>query len=149
MQPIHVHLAVTLGDDAAKALAQLFGSALKQVAPPAITLGDDAAKALGELFASALKKAASLPPGDLDDKGEARLRASQNAPFGGHQPPEDQGLLIDAKQAAKLLKISERHLWRMADSGKMPRPVRIGNAVRWSLEGLTKWVKAGCPASRH
>jgi excisionase family DNA binding protein len=115
----------------------------------AITLGDDAAKALTELLAAALKQAGAPPGSDFDEKREARLRASQDAIFCGQKPPEDQGLLIDAKQAAKLLKVSARHLLRMNDSGKMPPPVRIGNAVRWSLEVLKKWVDAGCPASRR
>jgi excisionase family DNA binding protein len=115
----------------------------------AITLGDDAAKALAELLAAALKQAATLPGSDFDEIREARLRASQNAIFCGQKPPEDRGILIDTKQAAKLLKISERHLWRMHHSGEMPPPVRIGKAVRWSLEVLKKWVDEGCPASRR
>jgi excisionase family DNA binding protein len=53
--------------------------------------------------------------------------------------------LIDSKQAAKLLKVSERTLWRMHHDGEMPPPIRIGRAVRWSLETLRKWVEEGVP----
>lgn len=60
-------------------------------------------------------------------------------------PPEDKGLLIDMKAAAKLLDLSERTVWGMANSGRMPKPIKIGRAVRWSHEELRAWVNAGCP----
>ncbi len=80
-----------------------------------------------------------------DARRQARLRASQNALFGGEEPPGDQGLLIDSRQAAKLLNVSPRTLWRMHNDGEMPQPIRIGRAVRWSLEALKKWIADGCP----
>ena len=108
----------------------------------AITLDDDAIKTLADLLAPALRQAMELP--------EARLRASQHAHFGGQKPPEDKGLLIDSRQAAKLLKVSERTLWKMHTTGEMLAPIRIGRAVRWSLEALKKWIEAGCPpATMH
>jgi hypothetical protein len=33
----------------------------------------------------------------------------------------------------------------MHNDGETPRPIRIGRAVRWSLEVLKKWLDAGCP----
>ncbi len=99
----------------------------------AITLGDDAAKALAELLGPAIKQA-MLTDTEEDARRQARLRASQNALFGGEEPPADQGLLIDSRQAAKLLNVSPRTLWRMHNDGEMPQPIRIGRAVRWSLE---------------
>lgn len=120
MQTIQVQLAITLGDDAAKALAELLGPGLRQ---------------------------AAICADDNDEEREARLRASQNAIFAGQKPPDDQGLLIDSKQAAKILKVSERTLMRMHTAGEIPPPIRIGRAVRWSLETLKKWVEEGCPAS--
>jgi excisionase family DNA binding protein len=122
MHAFHVQLTITLGDDTAKALAGLLGPVL------------------GE---------AAIPASDADEAREARLRASQHALFAGQQPPDDQGLLIDSKQAARLLKVSERTLWRMHHTGEMPPPIRIGRAVRWSVEALTKWVAEGCPAPRR
>jgi predicted DNA-binding transcriptional regulator AlpA len=115
----------------------------------AITLGDDAAKVLAELVAAALRQAAALTADDVDEGKEARLRASRNAIFAGQNPPEDQGLLIDSKQAARLLQVSQRTLWKMYQGGEMPPPIRIGRAVRWSLEALRKWVDEGCPPSRR
>ena len=110
-----------------------------------ITLDETAAKSLAELLAPAIKQATANMAGEPDDKRYARLQASQNAIFGGEQPPSDQGLLIDSREAARMLKISQRTLWRMHTTGEMPPPIRIGRAVRWSLEALKKWVDAGCP----
>lgn len=112
----------------------------------AITLDETAARSLAELLAPAIKQALGLPASEFDQKREARLRASQNAIFGGEKPPEDQGLLIDSKEAVKLLKVSSRTLWEMQATGRMPPPVRIGRAVRWSLDTLKKWIEDGCPA---
>ena len=73
------------------------------------------------------------------------LEASQHALFGGQKPPDDMGLLIDTRQACKLLGVSPRKLWEMYNSGQMPQPIRIGRAVRWSYEEVRAWVNAGCP----
>jgi predicted DNA-binding transcriptional regulator AlpA len=122
MRTIHVQLAVTLDEDAAKALAELLGPALCQ--------------ALG------------LPGDDGSEGSGARLRASRKGLFAGQEPPGGQELLIDSKQAAKMLKVSEQTLWRMHHDGEMPPPIRIGRAVQWSLESLRHWVEEGCPTRR-
>ena len=81
----------------------------------------------------------------IDPQREARIRASQHANFGGQKPPEDKGLLIDLREAAKLLGLSQRTVWGMAKSGRMPKPIKIGRAARWSQEELRAWVNAGGP----
>lgn len=81
----------------------------------------------------------------IDPKREARVRASQHAIFAGHKPPEDKGLLIDIKEAAKLMSLSERTIWAMAKDGRMPKPLRVGRALRWCYEELRAWVNAGGP----
>ena len=110
-----------------------------------ITLDEAAAKTLSELVAPALKQAIGNPASEFDERRAARLRASQHALFGGQKPPEGKGPLIDSREAAKLLKVSTRTLWGMQTTGKMPPPIRIGRAVRWSLDELKKWIEAGCP----
>jgi predicted DNA-binding transcriptional regulator AlpA len=32
----------------------------------------------------------------------------------------------------------------MADSGKMPRPVKLGALVRWPKQEITDWISGGC-----
>src|SRR5262249_24246295 len=88
-----------------------------------ITLDEEAAKALAELIAPAIKQATG---GESVERKDARLQASHNVMFGGEKPPGDQGLLIDSREAARLLKVSQRTLWRMHKTGEMPPPIRIG-----------------------
>ena len=81
--------------------------------------------------------------------GEPRFKTakerSQHAIFGGQPPPQDHGLLIDTRQTAQLLNVSHRTVWSMQRDGKMPKPIRIGRAVRWGYEEIKQWVNAGCP----
>jgi excisionase family DNA binding protein len=114
----------------------------------AITVDEDDLKAIAGILAPMLKQATGPPISQEDEKREARLRASQNAHFGGKKPPEDHGLLIDTKEAAKLLKVSAGTIFTMNKNGEMPPAIRIGRAVRWSLDTLNKWVEAGCPPER-
>jgi len=53
--------------------------------------------------------------------------------------------LLSAAEAAKLLNISQRHLWALSTSGRMPAPIRLGRSVRWSADELRTWLDAGCP----
>jgi len=70
---------------------------------------------------------------------------SEHAHFGGKKPPSDLGLLIDTNATAKLLKVSSRTIFSMQTDGRMPKPIRIGSAVRWRYDEIKKWVEAGCP----
>lgn len=111
----------------------------------AIKIDETATTALVKLLAPAIKRAIGDSPDDIDSGTMRRLRASQNANFRGQKPPEDLGLLVDAKETAKLLNVSPRKLWGMYNSQQMPAPMRIGRTLRWSIEALKKWIEAGCP----
>ena len=54
-------------------------------------------------------------------------------------------MAVDASRLAELLGLSLRTVRRLDSSGKLPRPVRIGGAVRWRLSEITRWLEAGCP----
>lgn len=54
-------------------------------------------------------------------------------------------LLLDKHAAAALLGIGVSTLWRYVSLGWVPRPVRIGNAVRWRKDLLLEWINDGCP----
>lgn len=54
-------------------------------------------------------------------------------------------MAVSAAEAAKLLGISQRHLWALNSSGRLPRPIRFGRAVRWSVTDLHAWMAAGAP----
>jgi prophage regulatory protein len=54
-------------------------------------------------------------------------------------------MAIDANGLAVTLGLSVRTVRRLDSSGKIPRPVRIGGAVRWRTEEIANWLEAGCP----
>ncbi len=57
--------------------------------------------------------------------------------------------LLDVRAAAVLLGCSPRHVYRLADAGKMPAPVRLGSLVRWNRSALLTWISEGCPNVRR
>jgi len=54
-------------------------------------------------------------------------------------------ILIGAESVARRLGISQRGVWRLRDSGRLPAPVTLGRLVRWRARELSEWVSAGCP----
>jgi len=49
-------------------------------------------------------------------------------------------ILLRPNEAAQVLAISPRKLWELTDCGEIPC-VRIGRAVRYSVEDLKEWIK--------
>ncbi len=59
--------------------------------------------------------------------------------------PTTKPLLADAAEVGEMLVLSVRTIRRLDCSGKLPRPVRIGGAVRWLVADIEAWLAAGCP----
>jgi excisionase family DNA binding protein len=57
--------------------------------------------------------------------------------------------LLNVKAVADLLSCSPRTVYRLADSGSMPQPVRLGSLIRWRRSELFVWLNAGCPNLRR
>ena len=58
---------------------------------------------------------------------------------------ESERLALPAAEVAKLLGISQRHLWSLNSSGRLPNPLRLGRSARWFLPELRAWLAAGAP----
>ena len=58
-------------------------------------------------------------------------------------------VLLDVSEVAGILKCSARHVYRLAYSGRMPKPLKLGALARWNREAVEQWLAAGCPASRQ
>jgi excisionase family DNA binding protein len=56
--------------------------------------------------------------------------------------------LLDVRAVAALLDCSPRHIYRLADGGLMPSPVRLGALVRWRRQDLDAWLAGGCKPCR-
>ncbi|MDY7108774.1 MAG: helix-turn-helix domain-containing protein [Planctomycetota bacterium] len=61
------------------------------------------------------------------------------------QTTSPERLAIPASEVAKLLSVSERHVWTLHATGRLPRPIRLGRSVRWDYAELLAWMKAGAP----
>ena len=60
--------------------------------------------------------------------------------------PQPTMLTVDG--VAKMLACSPRSVYRLADAGRIPPPVRIGGLVRWPRATLEQWIADGCPVPR-
>lgn len=56
---------------------------------------------------------------------------------------------LTAQQCATRYGVSVRHWWRLSDAGRVPRPTRFGNAVRWGIVSLARWESDDCRDCRH
>lgn len=63
----------------------------------------------------------------------------------GDALPDLARLAVDAAGVARLLSCSERHVWGLHSSGRLPMPIKAGRAVRWSVDELREWLLAGAP----
>lgn len=61
---------------------------------------------------------------------------------------EQDTLLWDVRKVAAVCGLSVRTVWSFADSGRMPGPLHIGGARRWSADSIRAWVAQGCPNVR-
>ena len=55
-------------------------------------------------------------------------------------------MLLTAAGVAKIMSCSPRSVYRLADQGLIPRPLRLGGMVRWPAQTITKWIADGCPS---
>ncbi len=56
--------------------------------------------------------------------------------------------MLDVGTVAKLLDCSGRHVYRLSDSDRMPRPLKLGSLVRWRKDDIKAWIDAGCTSNR-
>lgn len=92
---------------------------------------------LGDILEPILTEAKTRTP--QTDQGGHNM-----TPNATHPEPE----LLTAAQAAHLLQIGQRSLWRKDASGQVPQAIRIGKSKRWRRRELIDWIRQGCPP-RH
>jgi excisionase family DNA binding protein len=61
------------------------------------------------------------------------------------ETPVEPSVLLSVQQLAQRLNCSTRHIYRLVDSGRLPRPLRLGALVRWPQVVIEHWVASGCP----
>lgn len=60
----------------------------------------------------------------------------------------EDSLLLSVQQVSGLLNCSTRHVYRLSDAGRMPRPVKLGALVRWDRKAIEQWIADGCLSCR-
>ena len=65
---------------------------------------------------------------------------------GGDRATRELPAMIDVQAVAGLLDCSTRHVYRLSDSKRMPRPVKLGALVRWPRAQIEGWISQGCPS---
>ena len=53
--------------------------------------------------------------------------------------------MLTVHDVARMLNCSIRTVYRLADTGRMPRPVKLGALVRWPRQAIEQWINHGCP----
>jgi excisionase family DNA binding protein len=53
--------------------------------------------------------------------------------------------MLTVRAVAALLDCSPRHVYRLSDSGRMPKALKLGALVRWSRSAVLNWIANGCP----
>ncbi|HBE62681.1 MAG TPA: DNA-binding protein [Rhodopirellula baltica] len=53
--------------------------------------------------------------------------------------------MMSVDDVANELGCSSRHVRRLIDRGKLPRPIRLGSLVRILRADFDHWLNAGCP----
>ncbi len=53
-------------------------------------------------------------------------------------------VLIDVKAVGAMLGCSWRTVYRLADAGKLPRPVKVGRLTRWRKDLIEAFILNGC-----
>ena len=83
-------------------------------------------------------------------KTSARIKNSQPAiqTQATHSAPQLYQQLLNRKQLSEILNIGIRALARLHASGKMPKALHIGGAVRWNAKTILDWLEAGAPDLR-
>jgi len=55
-------------------------------------------------------------------------------------------IALSADEVAEALGISRAHVWKLTSTGRLPKPVHLGRAVRWPRKDLEAWLAAGAPS---
>ena len=62
---------------------------------------------------------------------------------------EEPSELMRVGEVAEKLRVSIRTVWRLNSSGRIPKPLRLGNNVRWRSNDIADWISDGCPAIKE
>jgi len=64
-------------------------------------------------------------------------------------PDTAQAELLDVHAVSALCHCSARHIYRLADAGRMPKALKLGSLTRWRRDEVLSWISGGCKSVRR
>jgi predicted DNA-binding transcriptional regulator AlpA len=62
---------------------------------------------------------------------------------------DHQRAMMSVDDVAMEIGCCSRSVRRWADSGRMPKPVKLGSLIRWPRAVIEQWIAEGCPNVRN
>ncbi len=62
--------------------------------------------------------------------------------------PRERRVLLNVQAVAEMLNCSPRHVYRLTDSKRMPKPYKLGALCRWDRAAIEAWIAGGCRPPR-
>jgi predicted DNA-binding transcriptional regulator AlpA len=56
--------------------------------------------------------------------------------------------LMSVERVAAFCDVSESHVWRQSDAGRMPKPIKVGRLKKWIRSELESWLDNRCKPLR-
>lgn len=72
-----------------------------------------------------------------------------SAPLAAKLTDGRQRSMMSVDDVATELHCSVRHVRRLADSGRMPKPIKLGSLLRWPRVVIENWIANNCPDLRE
>ena len=60
-----------------------------------------------------------------------------------------QRAMMSVDDVAMEIGCCSRSVRRWADSGRMPKPIKLGSLIRWPRAVIEEWIADGCPNVRN
>lgn len=74
--------------------------------------------------------------------------AADGRAVGSDTRPAVAAELLDVGAVAAMLGCSKRTVYRLSDGNRMPRPLKLGQLVRWRRADVLAWIAEGCPQQK-
>ena len=57
--------------------------------------------------------------------------------------------LLTVGDVARLLKLSQRQIWKLAKAKRLPAPLKLGRSVRWRTVDLARFLEVGADPAKY
>lgn len=76
------------------------------------------------------------------------IHTDRSVVAGQETAPAATAVLIAIEDVAKILGCSTRHVRRLVNANRIPRPIKLVALLRWIKTDIDQWIATGCPSCR-